>query len=265
MSALSQKKSAQIRHNLPLKNVAGFTLIELMVVIFIMSLLASAMVLNLNSTRAARDLRIAQNLMVTNLRKAQSYTLSSRTLPTGEQVQYYVLKFDLTNPTQYTIQAVYDVDTVAKLADVETISLPPNIKINSVVVAQRPAIPTVQSAPSTFTSNCALAAFAAPFGKVIFNDGCTPVSFTSPHQLDQLAEDYYTKIVDFQVNVACDPNNYGQPSPICTASTDSEMIITLSDTSGSQKRKILINGITGAICPTNSNPTDPTLTCQVSN
>ncbi len=266
MLALSQKKTPN-RRSCPRANNAGFTIIELMVVVTIMALMASVMVLNLNTTRASRDIKIAQNLLVSNLRKTQSYTLSSRNLASGQQVQYYLMKFDITNnPTQYVIQAVYDVDSLPKLEDNETISLPPNIKIASVEISERTALPSLQKynpspSLSTFTSGCGLISFAAPFGKVIFNDGCTLVNpITHPYDLG-LSDDYYSKILSFQINVPCDVADYGTPG-ICTASTDSVMVITLSDLAGSIFRKVLVNGITGAICPTLGDTSPPI--CQTS-
>ena len=104
------------------QNNFGFTLIELMVVVTIMVILATVMVINLAAQRTSRDIKIAQNQLVSYIRQAQSYTLSARTLPSGESVQFYVLKFDLNKPTQYTLEAVYNVSSSPQLQDIQTIN-----------------------------------------------------------------------------------------------------------------------------------------------
>lgn len=221
----------------------GFTLVELMVVVSIMVILTSVLVINLAGQRQGRDIRIAQTQLVSNLRQAQSFTLSSRTLPNGQTVQYYLIKFDLNKPTQYTLQALSNVSSSPQLQDIQTISLPPNIQLSatnpvSISRSLNPTTQTVHSSPP-----CALVSFAAPFGKIIFNDGC---SASSPLQL---SDDYYAKIINFQANVACDGFNGNPPNPaICSASTDSLMTITLSAKDPSIPVKtVTINGITGAV------------------
>ena len=235
----------------------GFTLIELLVVIAIMVLLSSTLIINLAGQRVSRDIRIAQNQLVSDIRKVQSYTLSARSLPSSESVQYYFLKFDLTKPTQYTIQAISNVGVQPKLQDVETVKLPPNIQldlINPPLITQRP-----NPASQTPFYNCPLIAFAAPFGKIIFNDGCAPLNYSSPYTL-QITDDYYAKIINFLTNLTCDGNNGQPPNPAgCSASTDSLMTITLTDKARSVSRKILINSITGSVCPTQDG-----LTCLTS-
>lgn len=242
-------KKKSITYNLEPRTYPGFTLIELLVVISIMTILVAVISINLAGQRAMRDIRIAQNQLVTNIRKVQSYTLSSRTLPSGESAQYYILKFDLNNPTQYTIQAISNVSTQPKLHNLETIILPPNIQIATITPATYPIniARSLNPTAQPIFSRCALAAFAAPFGKITFNDGCNPVSFSSPYTL-QLSEDYYAKIINFQTNVACDGNNGNPPNPaVCSASTDSTMIIMLTDIAKTISKTVTINGITRSI------------------
>lgn len=228
----------------------GFSLVELMTVTAIMLLLASAFVININSTRDSRNIKIGQSELVSNIRKTQSYTLSSRILPNGNSAQYYLIKFDLASSrSQYKIQAIYDADSSPKLTDVETINLPPNIEIATTSTAtyaihiSRSLNPTLQP----IYSNCALAAFAAPYGKIIFNDGC---NLTLPNNLPTLylADDYWSKIINFQNNIACDGNN-GNPEnpPGCRATTDAVMTITLTNKARTLYKNVYINGVTGAV------------------
>ncbi len=223
---------------------SGFTLIELMVVVSVMVILAAVMTINLTGQRTPRNIKIAQNELVTNIRKVQSYTLSARNLSAGQSVQYYLIKFDLSKPNQYTIQAVFDRDIAPKLKDVETVTFPSNIQlagVNPISVA-RSKDPTTQNISGS--GACALVAFVAPFAKIIFNDGCSPINSSASPILLNLTDDYYQKIINFQTNTACAlPAN----PPICTASTDSIMTITLTDTANSTSKTVIVNAITGSV------------------
>lgn len=225
-----------------LKSEEGFTLIELIVVLAIMGIMAGVFVLNINQKRAERDIKIAQNQLVTNIRKIQSYTLSSRAAPSGQNVQYYLMKFDFSKPTQYEVQVMYNVKSSPQyLLRTETISLPAGIRL----AAASPGVITRQNDPLTQTpAACALVAFALPFAKTLLNDGCTPAT-PSGYPYGITSTDDYKKVIDFVNNVDCsvDPTS-------CSVSSDSKITITLTDTSGSINKKVLLNGITGMVCPT---------------
>lgn len=223
------------------KSNQGFTLMELIVVVAIMSVLAGAMVLNLAGQRSNRDLKLAQSQLVSNLRKIQSYTLSSRLLPSGQTAQYYAMKFNTSTPDRYTIQAMSNISSSPqRLQDLETIKLPVNIIISQVVISSRPNSPTTQY----LTNSCGLAVFSAPFGKIFFNDGCL---VSDPNNL-QTGDDY-KKIIDFVSNIACvsvPPPSYSPT--VCSVSTDSIMTITLADKLKlSSTKTVTVNGITGAV------------------
>jgi prepilin-type N-terminal cleavage/methylation domain-containing protein len=241
----------KVKNLVPDASRRGFTIIELLVVVAIMGMLASVLVINLAGQRASRDIKIAENQLVTDIRKTQSYTLSSTLLPNGQDADYYLLKFDMSKPSQYKIQALYNVSVSPQLMDVQTINLPPDIQIASITPGSYPISVARSLAPTAqnFQSSplCGLIAFAAPFGKVIFNDGCAPLNPTMPYQLS-LSDDYYSKIVNFQNNVVCNGVYSSTPSPsVCTASTDSIMTITLTDLKDTVSKTITINGITGGV------------------
>jgi prepilin-type N-terminal cleavage/methylation domain-containing protein len=235
----------------------GFTLVELLVVIAIMAVLATIMVINLTGQRLKRDVTIAQNQLVSNIRQAQSNTLSARQLSPGQSVLYYLLKFNLASSSQYTIEAIYNGASGPQLQDVQTITLPPNIVIGSTSMATYPItitrnIPTYQTAVQNISGNgCALVAFAAPYAKVLFDNSCnisTPntCNITSPPNIctDPNANDDYGKVIDFVSNTACTASN----NPIgCNVSSDSVMAITLTDTYHTVSKTVSINGITGTI------------------
>jgi len=218
------------------KSGNGFTLIELLVVISIMGLLSMAMIANLAGQRVSRNIKIAQNELVTNIRKIQSFTLSSRNLPNNQAVQYYVLKFDLATPTQYKIQAMYNVsNSPAQLADVETVKFPLNIRLAAAsgivnpLQIDRPS-PLSAQVPA-YPSGCALVSFATPFAKTFMNNGCGIAAAPNINTGDD-----YQNVINFLTNTSAG-----------SASSNSIMTITLTDVANTMTKKIIINGITGGV------------------
>lgn len=242
MLHLKQKKlqkSLKIYSNLS----SGFTLLELMVVITIMTILTTVLVINLNSQKANREIKIAQNQLVSDLRKIMSYTLAARNTPSAQDAQFYLIKFDLTTPTKYYIQAISNASSNPRMETVETLNFPSGIKIGGltpIVISQRIAAPASQTLSGT---NCALVSFAAPFGKTILNKGCNISGLPGTINLGNASDDY-AKIVNFQTNAACDSN---ENPPACTASTDSLMTIYLTDIKGQVSKTVTINAVTGVI------------------
>ncbi len=204
---------------------AGFTLIELLIVISIMGLMAGMVIANFSGGRSARNLRIATNEMVTNFRKTQSYALASHNLAGAIPVQYYILKIDTANPSQYVIQGMYNVKTTpAQLRNAEVIYLPKGVKISAI---------SIGSNVGNFTPSCALVAFRLPFANILASSQCVG----SPP--DVLLTDDYQKIINYVIN-----NNNS------TVYNDSKIVVTLAAETDNLTSKILINGITGVICPT---------------
>lgn len=201
----------------------GFTLIELIVVLALIGMLSGIIVNGFNNQRPARSQKIVQNEMVTNIRKVQSYALSSRILPGGQAAQYYVLKFDTSQPNQYSIFGIYNAkNPPIQMRSVETIMMPQDILMTNPV--------SVYTAGATTTSSCVLIAFQLPYAKEITSRGCTG----SPPTVS--SSDDYGKIIDFVAN------NGG------TVTSDSIVTINLQDKSGLLPvRKVIINGITGLV------------------
>jgi len=203
----------------------GFTLIELLVVISIMALIAGSVIANYAGQRPLRNIRIAENELVTNIRKVQSYSLSARNILGNIPVQYYVMKFATSTPNQYIIEGLYNVQTPPiQLRDVESIKLPDGIKLSA---------PLVNNASTT----CALLAFKLPFADILADTSCVG----GPPTVG--GTDDYQKIISFIAN------NSG------TVTNDSKIVFTLQDQTGTLTRKVLVNSITGVVCPTTDNST----------
>lgn len=194
-----------------LKNQKGFTIIELLVVLAIMGLFLGAVLVNYARTRGPRNLRIAQNEMVTNIRKVQSYVLSSRNTSEGP-VKYYVLKFDEENPTQYILQAVQQ-DYANFSNAVETFNLPTGITI-SAIDTQQPY------GSSTVDSRCAQIAFSLPFNKMFLDTTCDISGASNSVIRDQGALDNLD---------------------------NSLATITMLDSQSNTTRSVIINGVSGVV------------------
>ncbi len=216
------------------KNGVGFTIIELLVVISIMAVMLLLFTVNLPGQRVDRNLNIAQNELVTNLRKAQSYTLSARQLPNGQYGEFFLLKFDGATAQSrqvYTLQAIYNASatpTPPGLVSVESYTLPPGVQVSSTPVTitmEDSTVPHVQAA------GCSLLGFSAPFAQVYFNAGCVSNNFQSG--------DDYANILNYVVNTS----GYN-------TTTDSYAVITLADSSGLNIRQVMVRGVSGIICPT---------------
>lgn len=212
-------------------SLSGFTVIELLVVLVIMGIIMSVIVANIAGQRTNQKLRIAQNELVTNLRKIQSYALSSRNIQGNQSVQYYLMKIDLNNPRQYTIQAMYDVDSSPKLVDIETVQLPQGIRfalLEPIKITRPASVIPAEQKPS-YPSGCALVAFRLPFAKIYFTDGCQRANW------DPLTDDY-KKILNFVVNTS----NY----PV---SVDSTAVFTISDDEGKVSKTVTLYGVNGLV------------------
>jgi prepilin-type N-terminal cleavage/methylation domain-containing protein len=188
----------------------GFTLIELIVVIALFAVLATLIMVNYAGTRGARNLKIAENQMVTNIRKTQSYVLSARNI-NGSPAKFYAVKFDL-NASSYVIQSV---DTnYAFNATLETISLPQGITISSIV--------DTNSGGTASSRSTVQLAYATPYAKLY--------TYSSA---DCLAQGSFLAAIQ---------------NPACLLTlTDRRVAVTLRDNSSAATRTVTVYGVTGKV------------------
>ena len=212
---------------------SGFTALELAVVVAIIAVMAGLVIADYNGQRSERTLRIAQNEMVTNIRKVQSYSLFSQNLANGKVPQYYILKFSTSTPDRYFIQAITDFNSTPTLYAVETILLPSRVKISGISLASPIWSPSISSA-------CTLLAFKSPYAKLYSSSTCNPISVSDTYSITNT--DDYRKLIDYSGNV----------SPI---SADTDTVVTLSIVGSSSTKKVLIKGVVGLVCPTSDGST----------
>lgn len=143
-------------------NSKGFTIIELLVVLSIMGLMGTLLIVNFNSTRSKRNLTLASNELITNIRKTQSYALSARDVSPNVPAKYYVLQFETENdPSHYKILAV-DNNYTATPTLVETIKLSSDIVFDS---AKTELVQPI-SGGTTTNPTCLQILFGLPFGRI---------------------------------------------------------------------------------------------------
>lgn len=148
------------------KTQSGFTLVELLVAISIMMSAFAIVLVGLNQQRIKRSVNIAQNETVTNIRKIQSFMLSSRNIGSNNKaVKYYIIQFKK-DDTNYTVRAV---DSEYNYYTLENIKLTDGVYMQDMIMTDRDG--NVKSTSST--NQCAQVIFAAPFGKVsMHNTNC---------------------------------------------------------------------------------------------
>ncbi len=202
---------------------AGFTLIELLVVLSIMAIIMSLVTVNFAGQRAMRNQQISENQLVSNIRVVQNYALSSRNIYGTQPVEYYVMKFDLSKPYQYTIEAMYNTLSTPTLVDIQTVQLSGNSRLQS------PILINLEGGTQQSVTGCALLVFKEPFARILTNNSCTANGFGSG--------DSYNQVLNFVTN------NSGT-----TVNADSSMVISLIDSGGGVTPKaVTINGATGLV------------------
>jgi prepilin-type N-terminal cleavage/methylation domain-containing protein len=189
-------------------NQAGFTLIELMVVISLMAVLMGILTLDFNSSRGERNLVLAKNETITNLRKVQGYILSSRSIDDGTPIKYYIVTFNL-NALNYTVDAI-DNNLVYHSAT-ETIPLPSGLKIariNSIEHGIGGGDVLGGGTADETDLACMQVIFSAPFGKMYAQgamsgytcDSSITAKLTDPVQAATLSQNT-ARIYLSQVNI----------------------------------------------------------------
>ena len=143
----------------------GFTVIELMVVFIIIVLLSSVIIINWNNQTPGRSLTIAQNEVVTNLRRVQSYAVTSRNINATAPAKFYFLKFT-ENQGAYSIQASDGSVNPVYYTDLEKFNLPTGLVVSDITL-------TSTNGGSNLSPTCVMMAVSVIYGKTYFlSDVC---------------------------------------------------------------------------------------------
>jgi hypothetical protein len=148
-----------------------------MVVIGIMGLITGMFLVSFNSLQGPRNLKIAQNQLITDIRRIQSYTLSSRDVVTSGSLvpaSYYVIRFDASS-NSYIIQSIDKKDFFN--ANLQTINLPKTVQISALKVFTSAGV--LQATPA-----CVQVAFSLPYGRVLMDYSACAISTTIKNSAD---------------------------------------------------------------------------------
>jgi type II secretory pathway pseudopilin PulG len=138
----------------------GFTVIELMVVFIIIVLLSSVIIINWNNQTPGRSLTIAQNEVVTNLRRVQSYSVNSRNINSSVPAKFYFLKFQK-NQSVYSVDASDSATNPVYYTSLETFNLPTGVIVSNIAL-------TSTDGGSNLSPDCLMVAVSVVYGKTYF-------------------------------------------------------------------------------------------------
>ena len=116
------------------KNSAGFTLVELIVVVTMTIMLTSIILVNFRPLREQQEINLATQDMISKIREVQNYVLSGRTLPVvDEAARSYQIIFT-SDFSSYAINYVISTGTTT----LEVVNLPQNMKVQQVFLGVTP-------------------------------------------------------------------------------------------------------------------------------
>jgi len=149
----------------------GFTLIELLVVIFIMVTLVGVVLANFSGLSGPRNLKIARDNIISDLRRAQSQSLSARNISSGVVAFDYGVGLSIVSapPSSYTTLAD-DNSATPVLSTLSTLNLPGNVYIKQILITRSDSSSTTASSLQVF--------FTVPYGRVLQTYSGGPASQT---------------------------------------------------------------------------------------
>lgn len=125
------------------RNLGGFTIVELLVSIFIVVLITGLFMVNYHSAEKRLKLNVVKQKLASDIRVAQNNSLGEKTYASNAVTKGgWGVHFDLSNPTSYLIFTDQDVPNGNRAYDngeaVEIKNLPSEIFIDSLKVNEAP-------------------------------------------------------------------------------------------------------------------------------
>ena len=198
----------------------GFTVVELLVVFLILVTLMSVGIINWNRQTPNRSLKIAQNEMITNLRKVQSYAISSRNITDGLPASYYILQLNR-NESAYQLSALGPGGEYTLVKSLENLNLPSALVISDLFL-YNPGDIVVAS------HECVQIIISVIYGEMYFR---TPVQSS-----DCLSSNWIEGVRD----VVRRPPDLAQLSR-------GDLDIIFTHVNSNTSRSVTVNGVTGRI------------------
>ncbi len=146
----------------------GFTLIELLVSIFIMLTLLGVVLANFTGLSGKRNLNVAKNNFISDIRRAQSQSLSSRDIQSGVVASTYGISFVVSAAPPSTYSSIADDNSAVPVRyNISSQNLPGNIYIKQISITR---------ADNTVTTATNLQVlFTVPYGRLLqtYSGGAT--------------------------------------------------------------------------------------------
>ncbi len=172
----------------------GFTLIELMVTTSIMILLLSVVIANFGSLGKQRNLDLARNNTISDIRRTQSLALASKDFGPGVPAGYYGISFDTQVPTQYTF--ITEDSAGNRQTSPTVVKLPSKVNLTGIRVTKASgAVVTPTSVEILFR-----VAFGRPYVSYVLG-GSTVLK-----ESDDVVRLTYTSLVDNTTTIIMDIN-----------------------------------------------------------
>lgn len=202
-----------VTHTFVRSPALGFTVLELLTVIAIIGILSSAVVVSFNRLRGPRNLVLGRNELVTHIRQAQSYALSSRLTTSGSPAKFFAITIPALPASSYSLDGVDSAYTV--LPNMETYGFGDTVRITQMQIESPAGTPLAN--PS-----CLVIAFGLPFGRM-YLDGNT------------------------DSDAACDVLQKVQNPAELDRRANAKVTLTLTDSSSGQTKTVILQGISGSI------------------
>ena len=114
-----------------IKNHEGFTLIEMLVVMFIITTISTISITNFRKGQKQKELAIAADGVINAIRNAQNFTLASRqiqnsTCNQGKVPVAYIIEF-----SQSQAMNLYGIDKCSNVNSIESYRYPQNVRVQT--------------------------------------------------------------------------------------------------------------------------------------
>lgn len=166
---------------------AGFTLVELLVVVSILALFYGLIVANFSVWRGPQSIKVAANELATNINKLHSYSLSARSI-NGTPANYYIVQFNTgTANVSYPIQAISATSpTPTFINPVEIIRFPGLVYVKQ--------LDYTNQAGTVTSPACVQIVFSLPYGRTYIDPNCSFNSGSTSKLLGELDSLTNTKL-----------------------------------------------------------------------
>lgn len=139
---------------------SGFTLIELLVSVFIMLTLLGIVLANFSGLSGTRNLNVAKNNIISDMRRQQSQSLSSRNISGAIVASAYgVTMATVTAPPSSYSMIADNNSAIPVRYNQATLNLPPNVYIKTISI--------VRATGSSTTATNLEVYFTVPYGRLL--------------------------------------------------------------------------------------------------